>query len=64
LDGLTTSWNCSKKSFSQTAKGMLGSVSAGLGKSGEPPALNAKLTTRRALLRQPPKSLAQEVVKR
>jgi hypothetical protein len=41
LDGLTTSSNCSKKSFSQTAKVMLGSVSAKLGEGGGPPALQA-----------------------
>jgi hypothetical protein len=39
--GLTTSSNSSKKSFSQTEKGMLGSVLAGLGKSGGPLVLKA-----------------------
>jgi hypothetical protein len=41
LDGLTTSSNSSKKSFSHTAKGMLGSVSAGLEEEEGPPALEA-----------------------
>ena len=41
MDGLTTSSNSSKKSFSHTAKGMLGSVSAGLEEEEGPPALEA-----------------------
>ncbi len=41
MDGLTTSSNSSKKSFSHTAKGMLGSVSAGLEEEEGPPALKA-----------------------
>ena len=41
MDGLTTSSNSSKKSFSHTAKGMLGSVSAGLEEDEGPPALEA-----------------------
>ncbi len=41
MDGLTTSSNSSKKSFSHTAKGMLGSVSAGLEEEDGPPALEA-----------------------
>jgi hypothetical protein len=41
LDGLTTSSNSNKKSFSHTAKGMLGSVSAGLEEEEGPPALKA-----------------------
>jgi hypothetical protein len=44
LDGLTTSSNSSKKSFSHTAKGMLGSVSAGLEEEEGPPALEAAAT--------------------
>ena len=39
MEGLTTSSNSSKKSFNHTAKGILGSVSAGLEEEGEPPAL-------------------------
>jgi hypothetical protein len=38
---LTTSSNSNKKSFSHTAKGMLGSVSAGLEEEEGPPALKA-----------------------
>ncbi len=41
MEGLTTSSNSSKKSFSHTAKGMLGSVSAGLEEEEGPPALKA-----------------------
>ena len=41
MDGLTTSSNSSKKSFSHTAKGMLGSVSAGFEEEEGPPALEA-----------------------
>ncbi len=41
MDGLTTSSNSSKKSFSHTAKGMLGSVSAGREEEDGPPALEA-----------------------
>jgi hypothetical protein len=41
LDGLNTSSNSSKKSFSHTAKGMLGSVSAGLEEEEGPPELKA-----------------------
>ncbi len=41
MDGLTTSSNSSKKSFSHTAKGMLVSVSAGLEEEEGPPALEA-----------------------
>ncbi len=41
MDRLTTSSNSSKKSFSHTAKGMLGSVLAGLEEEGGPPALKA-----------------------
>ncbi len=41
MDGLTTSSNSNKKSFSHTAKGMLGSVSAGIEEEEGPPALKA-----------------------
>ncbi len=41
MDGLTTSSNSSKKSFSHIAKGMLGSVSAGLEEEEGPPVLKA-----------------------
>ena len=41
MDGLTTSSNSSKKSFSHTAKGMLGFVSAGCEEEEGPPALEA-----------------------
>jgi hypothetical protein len=41
LEGLTTSSNSNKKSFSHTAKGILGSVSAGLEEEGGPPVLKA-----------------------
>ena len=44
MDGLTTSSNSSKKSFNHTAKGMLGSVSAGLEEEEGPPALKAAAT--------------------
>ncbi len=37
MEGLTTSSNSSKKSFNHTAKGILGSVSAGLEEEEEPP---------------------------
>jgi hypothetical protein len=60
MEGLTTSSNSSRKSFNQTANGILGSVSAGLEEGGRRLHSRRQPQTQRAPLQRPPPRLVYE----